>query len=89
MPSVAAACAARVIACVVWLPAEMQVHGRFLAVLPHTTSHCSHGTPSISAATRCTSMTECVPRLPMPDWNCTRPSGLMMNRPSNPIEPAE
>ena len=37
--------------------------------------------------TRCTSNTECVPRLPMPDWNWTRPSGLMMNRPSKPIEP--
>ena len=26
-------------ACAVWLPAEMQVHGRFLPVLPKTTSH--------------------------------------------------
>jgi hypothetical protein len=34
-------------------------------------------------------MTEWVPRLPMPDWNCTRPSGLMMNSPSKPIEPPE
>ena len=34
-------------------------------------------------------MTECVPWLPMPDWNWTLPSGLMMNRPSNPIEPPE
>ena len=25
----------------------------------------------------------------MPDWNCTLPSGLMMNRPSKPIEPPE
>ena len=25
----------------------------------------------------------------MPDWNLTRPSGLMMNRPSKPIEPPE
>ena len=23
----------------------------------------------------------------MPDWNWMRPSGLMMNRPSKPIEP--
>ena len=87
--SVAAACAARVIACAVWLPAEMQVHGRFFAVLPKTTSHFSHGWPSISAAWRCTSNTECVPWLPMPDWNVMRPSGLMMNRPSKPIEPPE
>src|SRR5215203_2026178 len=85
--SVAAACAARVIACAVWLPADTHVHGRFFTVLPKTTSHCSHGTPSISAATRCTSITECVPRLPMPDWNWTRPSGLIRNRPSKPIDP--
>ena len=25
----------------------------------------------------------------MPDWNCTLPSGRMMNRPSNPVEPPE
>ena len=31
MASVAAACAARVIACIVWLPAETQVHGRCFA----------------------------------------------------------
>src|SRR5438552_11398500 len=87
--SVDAACAARVIACAVWLPAETQVFGTFFEVLPNTTSHCSHGTSSISATTRCTSNTECVPRLPMPDWICSRPSGLMMNNPSKPIEPPE
>src|SRR5947207_15825719 len=64
--SVAAACAARVIACAVWLPAEMHVHGRFFDVFPKTTSHCSQGTPIISAATRCTSNAEWVPRLPTP-----------------------
>ena len=32
--SVAAACAARVIACVVWLPPWLQVYGRFFEVLP-------------------------------------------------------
>ena len=25
----------------------------------------------------------------MPDWNWMRPSGLMMNRPSKPIDPPE
>ena len=48
--------AARVIACVVWLPPETQVHGRFFAELPQVISHFSHGTPSISAATRWTSL---------------------------------
>ncbi len=85
--SFAAACAARVIACAVWLPAETQVHGRFFDVLPKTTSHFSQGTPSISAAWRCTSNAECVPRLPMPDWNWMRPSGLMRKSPSKPMEP--
>ena len=56
-----------VIAWIVWLPPEMHVHGRFLAVFPHVMSHFSHGTSSTSATTRCTSMTEWVPRLPMPD----------------------
>src|SRR5262245_14354649 len=83
------ACAARVMACVVWLPPDEQVHGRFLLVFPHTTSHCSHGTPINSAATRCTSLIACVPRLPMPDCICTRPSGLMMSNPSKPTDPAE
>ena len=64
----ATACAARVIAWVVWLPPETQVHGRFLAELPQVISHFSHGTPSISAVTRWTSCTDSVPRLPMPDW---------------------
>src|SRR5437763_10226088 len=41
---------------------SMQVHGRFFAVLPKLTSHWSHATPSISAAWRCTSNTECVHR---------------------------
>ena len=84
-----AACAARVIACVVWLPPWLQVEGRYLAVLPQTTSTFSHGMPTISAATRCTSNTDSVPRLPMPDWICIVPSGLMTNSPSNPTEPAE
>ena len=60
--------AARVIAWVVWLPPETQVHGRFFAVLPQVISHFSQGTPRISAATRWTSLTDSVPRLPMPDW---------------------
>ena len=53
-------------------------------VLPQVTSTFSHGMPSISAATRCTSITDSVPRLPMPDWMYSRPSGLMTNRPSKP-----
>ena len=64
----ATACAARVMAWVVWLPPETQVHGRFLAELPHVISTFSQGTPSISAVTRWTSCTDSVPRLPMPDW---------------------
>ena len=40
-----AAYAARVMACVVWLPPETQVQGRFFAVLPQVMSHFSHGTP--------------------------------------------
>lgn len=47
--SVAAAWAARVMACTVWLPADTQVHGRPLAELPQTTSNCSHGVSSTSA----------------------------------------
>ena len=38
-------------------------------VLPQVTSTCSHGTPRISADTRCTSITDSVPKFPMPD--CT------------------
>ena len=86
--SIAAAWAARVIAWIVWLPPEMHVHGRCLAVLPHVMSHFSHGTSRISATTRCTSITEWVPRLPTPDWIASRPSGLMTNSPSKPTEPA-
>ena len=52
MASVAAACAARVIACVVWLPPETHVHGRCCEVSPQATTTFSHGTPSISAAGR-------------------------------------
>jgi hypothetical protein len=86
--SVAAACAARVCACVVWLPPETQDQGRFLLVLPHVSSHFSHGMPTISAATRCVSLIDSVPRLPMPDWMYIRPSGLITKRPSKPTEPA-
>ena len=57
-------------------------------MLPQVTSTFSHGMPSISADTRWQSLTDSVPRLPMPDWMYSRPSGLMTNRPSNPIEPA-
>src|ERR1700676_5154957 len=85
----AAACAARVMACVVWLPPETQVHGRFLLVLPHSTSHFSQGTPRTSATTRCTSLMDSVPRLPIPDWIAIRPSGLITNKPSYPTEPAK
>src|SRR5882724_2183289 len=88
-PSMATACAARVMACVVWLPPETQVHGRFLLVLPHSTSHFSHGTPRTSATTRCTSLIDSVPRLPIPDWIAIRPSGLITNSPSYPTEPAK
>jgi len=38
---------------------------------------------------RCTSNAECVPWLPMPDWNWILPSGRMMNRPSKPVDPPE
>ncbi len=37
-------------------------------VLPQVISHFSHGTPRISAVTRWQSLTDSVPRLPMPDW---------------------
>src|SRR5258708_15818962 len=85
----ATACAARVMACVVWLPPDTQVHGRFLLVLPHSTSHFSHGTPRTSATTRCTSLMDSVPRLPVPDWMAMRPSGLITKNPSYPTEPAK
>jgi hypothetical protein len=65
--SIATAWAARVIACVVWLPPETHVNGRCFAVLPHTTSHLSQGTPRTSAAARWTPITDSVPRFPMPD----------------------
>ena len=39
LASLAAACAARVIACVVWLPPCPQVFGRYFDVLPQVTSH--------------------------------------------------
>ena len=67
MASVAAACAARVMACVVWLPPEMHVHGRCFDVLPQVTSTISHGMPSSSADARCTPLTDSEPKLPMPD----------------------
>src|SRR5215510_3253025 len=88
MASLAAACAARVIACVVWLPPDTQDQGRFLLVSPHVTSHFSHGMPIISAATRLVSLYDSVPRLPTPVWMYIFPSGLMMKRPSNPVDPA-
>src|SRR5215469_3443911 len=74
-------------ACVVWLPPETQVQGRFFDVLPQVTSHFSQGTPRTSATTRCTSRRDSVPKFPMPDWTAMRPSGLMTNRPSYPIDP--
>ena len=88
MASLAAACAARVIACVVWLPPDTQVQGRGCEVSPQLTTTFSHGRPIISAATRCTSKTDSVPRLPTPDCTYILPSGLMTNRPSKPVEPA-
>ena len=88
IPSVATACAARVIACVVWLPPDTQLHGRFLDVSPHVRTTFSHGTPIISAATRWQSENDSVPRLPMPVWMYIFPSGLMMKRPSKPTDPA-
>src|ERR1700680_2940925 len=74
-------------ACVVWLPPDGQVHGRFFPVCPQVISHFSQGMPRISAVTRWQSLTDSVPRLPMPDWMYTLPSGLITKRPSNPIEP--
>ncbi len=47
--SVAAAWAARVIACTVWLPAETHDQGSPFEVLPQTTSKFSHGVSSTSA----------------------------------------
>src|SRR6266850_4084321 len=67
--SVAPARFARVIACVVWLPTDMQLHGRFFEVLPQLTTIFSHGMARTSPATRARSIIECVPRLPTPD--CT------------------
>src|SRR6185437_12328988 len=85
----ATACAARVMACVVWLPPETQVHGRFFDVFPHSTSHFSQGTPRTSATTRWTSLMDSVPKLPIPDWIASLPSGLITNSPSYPTEPAK
>src|SRR5207237_10565571 len=70
-----------------WLPPETPLHGRFCPVLPHVTTTFSHGTPSISAATRCVSLNDSVPRLPMPDWIYILPSGLITNSPSKPTQP--
>src|SRR5207245_11068417 len=86
--SLAVACAARVIACVVWLPPDTQLHGRFLDVSPQVMLTFSQGTPSISADTRWQSDHDSVPRLPMPVWMYIRPSGLMTKSPSKPTEPA-
>ena len=88
MASDAAACAARVIACVVWLPPDTQVHGRCCEVSPQAMTTSSHGMPSISAAGRWTSNTDSVPRLPTPDCTYSLPSGLIINSPSKPTEPA-
>ena len=53
--SMPAACAARVIACVVWLPPWPQVFGRFFdGVAPRDVALSPSGMPSISAATRWT-----------------------------------
>ena len=71
----------------VWLPPELQLHGRFFDVSPQTSSTFSHGMPTISAATRWQSENDSVPRLPMPVWTRIPPSGLMMKRPSKPTEP--
>src|SRR5438067_8265024 len=88
MASLAVACAARVIACVVWLPPDTQLHGRFLDVSPQVTSTFSHGMPIISADTRWQSDHDSVPRLPTPVWMDIRPSGLTTKSPSKPTEPA-
>src|SRR5262245_43864876 len=88
MPSLAAAWAARDIACGLWLSPETHEHGRFLLVSPLVTSHFSHGIPIISAATRLVSANDSVPRLPTPVWMYIFPSGLMTKRPSNPTDPA-
>src|ERR1700735_4264614 len=74
-------------ACVVWLPPDGQLHGRLRPVWPQVISHLSQGTPRISAVTRWQSLTDSVPRLPIPDWMYSFPSGLMTNNPSNPTEP--
>ena len=56
--------------------------------LPRRATTFSQGTPIISAATRWTSKTDSVPRLPTPDWMYILPSGLMTNNPSKPTDPA-
>src|SRR2546425_7986729 len=87
--SIAAACAARVIACAVCDPPETHVQGRYFDVFPHVTSHFSHGTSRTSADTRCTSVIDSVPRFPIPDWMYRRPSGLITKSPSYPLDPAK
>src|ERR1700733_14084066 len=75
-------------ACVVWLPPDAQLQGRFLVVLPQVRSTFSQGMPTISAATRCASLKFSVPRLPMPVWMYILPSGRITKSPSYPLEPA-
>jgi hypothetical protein len=72
---------------VVWLPPELQLHGRFFDVSPQVRVTFSHGMPTISAATRWQSEKDSVPRLPMPVWTYILPSGLITNSPSKPMDP--
>ena len=51
-------------ACVVWLPPEMQVQGKSLLVSPQVSSTFSQGTPSSSAETRWTSDTDSHAEIP-------------------------
>src|SRR5882762_4942932 len=80
---------ARELACEVWLPPCLELHGTFLPELPQVTSHFSHGMSSVSAATRAVSNTESVPRLPTPCWMYSFPSGRIVSSPSKPMVPAE